>query len=487
MATQAPYGDIFTVQTPNLQRASNLLYQEQQKREAMGYQDYLATQQQLQKEFANVRQADIPEVIDAYGKYKTAKQSLLFDRKLHRDPKLYAQKQQEANEAYANAMSKINGSIALKGQFDELSKRRLSNPDDFEDNAGTLMVQDMSTPMSKLSEGGWTPERYTYKGANFNFGDAIKAATGTPKTNYLPETLSADKLSFEQKGFSTANNPLQFHDVLSGYLGTKKADKAAAYFYDNSTTPEQKKEIQDKFLALPDDYFVGYGIDPKDVPAFKQRLMQDNAQSKAEAWSILQSQAYALNNPPKLADTKTRVNEAAKQDFELKKLGIEQAFREKMARLESALIEGRQKNNQGDVNNSIDALVDNQITSAKQGVGFGELGALPVDPATLKAMGITKALLSPDGNIIPVYEKDIKQNGQTFTQTWQGTPVTIDQWKAALGKRNIGQKYFQKKVPEIEPLNKSFNIVDPNTGEIILKNVSKEEADKAVQKGYKIN
>ncbi len=99
---------------------------------------------------------------------------------------------------------------------------------------------------------------------------------------------------------------------------------------------------------------------------------------------------------------------------------------------------------QADVNSSIDQLVDNQIQTAKQGAQFGELPTLPIDPATLNSMGIGKMILSPDGELIPVYNYTSTVNGQEVVTPTQGTPITIDQWKAALGKRNVGSKYFQK-------------------------------------------
>ncbi len=322
-----PFGDAFIVQTPALQRVSNQLYQEQQKREAQGYNDYLATQQALQKEFANVRQADVPEVIDSYQKFKAARQSLLFDPSVHRNPKLYAQKQQEANQAEANLRSQINGSIQLKTQFDELSKNRLANPDNFEDNAGTLMVQDMNVPTSKLTQAGWTPDRYMYAGVNYNLGDAIKNATGTKGQIYTPEVLSKDGLSYEQKGFTVANNPLQFHEILAHNITTHKADKTAALEY-KQYTPEQLQTVQDKFLSLPDEYFAGYGIAPKDIPTYKEQLNQDNGKSNAEKWSILQSQLYALSNPPQIADTKTRDNRGAILNAQLQNEKIMEGLRQ---------------------------------------------------------------------------------------------------------------------------------------------------------------
>ncbi len=111
---------------------------------------------------------------------------------------------------------------------------------------------------------------------------------------------------------------------------------------------------------------------------------------------------------------------------------------------------------QGMLNFTIDALFDNQVQAAKQGGMWGGASVMPVDPATLKALGVSRLLLSPDGKIIPESDyvaKDAK--GIEVIQSVKGASMTPEQYKAALGKRNVGTKYFQQQEPKTSTTNKS--------------------------------
>jgi hypothetical protein len=103
---------------------------------------------------------------------------------------------------------------------------------------------------------------------------------------------------------------------------------------------------------------------------------------------------------------------------------------------------------QSDINNSIDANVDRQIAQGKEVLNSGwasgmDTVPLSVDPGTLKALNVDNLLLSKDGQrIIPVWSQT---NADGTTTRVQGTPMTIDDYKMAIGKRNVGAKYFEKK------------------------------------------
>src|SRR5450631_3985815 len=91
-----PFGDAFLVSTPSLDRASNLLYQQQQNRQAQ-FQKYSSDMDsQLFQQLGNVKNVDIPEITDAWNSYRTSKQNLLFNKSLLRDPQAYAQAQIES-------------------------------------------------------------------------------------------------------------------------------------------------------------------------------------------------------------------------------------------------------------------------------------------------------------------------------------------------------------------------------------------------------
>lgn len=106
------------------------------------------------------------------------------------------------------------------------------------------------------------------------------------------------------------------------------------------------------------------------------------------------------------------------------------------------------KSNTQEMNNSyIDELVENQkqraqSTSAAWGGNYGEI---PADQATLLALKADKIRYNPDNNTyIPEWKEKVgkDKDGNDVFETKTGTPMTEMDYKAALGKRDIGSKYF---------------------------------------------
>ncbi len=440
-----PYGDAFIVETPHLDAAANRLYAQEQQRKQMGYNEYLATQQQLSKEFANVRSADVPDAIKAYNDWKYTKQQMLFNPKVKNNPNEYALAQQKEQESLGNLRQLINGSTQLKDQDKSLSEDLVRNRDLYHDQAGAALSNWMQMPLKdRVANGYISATPLLYQGTNTDFGALEKTAIGEQKASYLPETKSADGLSFEQKGFVRGNNPLQFYAMYSGELAKRKAGQDASAAYKQIPT-ELKQEIEQDFNDIPDSDWQKWGIP-------KPNLSQDHGQSDAEKFAILKAQQYAVMNPPQDADVKTRDNKAAISDLQLQKEkemeGIRQANRVSLSKLNDKLVKGRQEGNQQNVNSSIDDLVAGQIEFAKN--PFNKGLPLPVDPATLKTFDVDALRLSNDGaHIIPEWTD--KDGTVKF-----GSPMRVEDYKAALGKRNVGAKYFQSKgVSGIKPIEKT--------------------------------
>jgi hypothetical protein len=108
---------------------------------------------------------------------------------------------------------------------------------------------------------------------------------------------------------------------------------------------------------------------------------------------------------------------------------------------------------QQDINNSIDQRVDDQISRAQQELDsqpkntlYGKPVYLSVDPATLKAMNVENLQYVGNGTIVPVWHETINKGTPQETQVEkQGTPMKVEDWKMAEGKRNVGAKYFESK------------------------------------------
>lgn len=440
-----PYGDAFIVQTPALQNAANMLYRQQQQRLQMGYQDWQATQRQLQKEFANVRSADIGDVMKAYDEYKFAKQKTLFDPKVIHDKKAYAEAIQSANEKKAQLQQMINGSNELKEQDKNYADDIAKNRDLYTDNAGTTLAQWMQMPMTQRVKSGYIGNQpLLYQGTNTDFGKLEKDAAGVNQTTYLPEGLSADKLSYEQKGFSHLNNPVHFYHLYSGELAKRQVGKDASAAW-QKIPDEVKAETEKEFNELPDSYWQGYGIP-------KPNLTQDSGQSNAEKFAILKAQQYALANEPQIADTKTRENKSAILDAQLKNEktmeGLRQGNRMAIEKLKHQYRQADKQSQDGFLDGYIDQLKQDALKNPrdyKHGNTIEKQYAIKASPQ-VKQLFEQQTLVG--GKNVKVYPDEIRflQNGDVLPVYYLGSgkvravdtdltkPISQEEFKLLLAK-----------------------------------------------------
>lgn len=304
IATQKGDGAADVMQWGNLDRATNQIYQEQKQREARGYQDYLQGQQSLQKEFANVRSADIPDVVNSYNNLKKIKQDILFNPKIQNDAVALAKRTQESQIAEAQLRQQIAASQETKKNDESINARMLSHPDDFTENAGQLHTQHMNLPLSeRIKIGALGDSPYAYQGTNTDFGKLSKTAQGTLKTTpFGEETPTADQYSLEQKQISRFNNPVQYAQNMYGSLQKARAGQDAAKLL-NQMSPQQVSQIQSSFNAIPDQEFEQkWGIKKQDLI---NGVLPDD---KAGNYVLLDAMKYATMNMPQAAASKFRPN-----------------------------------------------------------------------------------------------------------------------------------------------------------------------------------
>lgn len=309
VATRVGEGNANIMSWGNLDRAANQLYQEQKQREARGYNDYLQGQAALQKEFANVRSADVPDVVNDYNTLKKIKQSILFDEKIKSNPTLLAQKQQEANIADAQLRQRIAASQQLKESDKMLVTDMFHNSDKYDYEKRKEHSVDMNLPLSeriKLGRLDGTP--YLYQG-----GDAtklmplVKQAMGTQKAIPIGEEVVADDgYKIEQKHINRGNNPVQYASTMYKGMQTNKLGQYASAEL-SKMTPQQIATITSKFNNIPDTEFEQkWGVKKEDLV---NGVLPDD---KTGQYVLLDAMQYAINNMPKEAESKFRPNEAFK-------------------------------------------------------------------------------------------------------------------------------------------------------------------------------
>jgi hypothetical protein len=214
----------------------------------------------------------------------------------------------------------IHSSIETQNFDKSMNEDMVRNPDSYNDNARTILSSALQIPTSQRLKLGYNSvEPYLYPGGNYDWQKSIKDAQGTPQTIFGQQTLSKDNLNYVTPTFKALSNPAQFMQSLMGDLAKKKAGKSASYEY-SQLSPDQVNAVNQAYNAIPQTEFDKWGIQKPnlDVP--------DQSNSAAQYVSYL-SKLHAINNLPTPSETKTIPNEAAKQAFELKKLGIEHTNR----------------------------------------------------------------------------------------------------------------------------------------------------------------
>lgn len=482
MPQQAPFGDIFLVNTPSLDRTGALLYQEQKQRQAKAAQENDALDANMQKEFAKVRSADVPDVIDNWSKYKTLTKQLLFDKDLQKDPKKYAVVQQQANEALANTHGIINGSQEEKARQQGLIQAHSTHPDNFNDDFGTLMGAAQKLPlrqMSQYKQNGkpidlTNMDSYMYQGPDQDFSKIFTAAAGQPKSTGYTENTPIDKngLQYNQSSYEFGNTPQQYAQIVLGGLGAHKASKAASFLW-NHVLQEKRDKVDQAYAAIPKEKWQRAGIAaPQDLPT--------NTGNDAVDFANFQAKQYFLGNEPR-AKVQVHTNEAKKFQMETDRQMRMKAIEHGNAK---DLIDYRKSidPNDKEMNN---LWIDKYIQSAKEeanntlpveykyknGTRVYEHN-IPMDPTlatSLQKSGVTPTYLriTSDGKFRPIYLKTDKEgvplgeNGKYLVDETLSQPITEEQLGVTLGKKNVTGKQRAKEINTI--LNKGPKVTKPKS------------------------
>lgn len=468
MPQQAAYGDIFLAGTPALDRTSALLYQEQRQRQAKSAQDNAAAEAGMQKEFANVRSADVPDLVDTYTKYKGFKKQVLFDKDLQKDPKKFAAAQQQANEALSDVHSLINGSKELKDQYKGLNTAHGTHPDNFVDNYGELASAAQSTPLKQLKThklGDLSNlDTFLYKGPDQDFSKIFTAAAGQPKQVYSAE-VPVDKSGLQTKvtPYLFGNTPQQYAENVIGSLGARKASKAASFLWNHVPQTDREKVDQD-FAAIPADKWTKAGIPkPQDLPT--------NTGNYAVDFANYQAKKYFLANEPKEGVPVFRTNEAKKLGLENQNRQLMEAIRfgheKDLIGLRQAAKEGGDKTNDLWVDTFIqnikkDALKTPPVEYKYQDGRKVYEHDIPLDPTlatSLQKAGITPTFMRvmSDGKFRVIYAKtDDKgkpitgENGKVLVDKTLSVPITEEQLAVNLGKKNVTGKARAKEIINVQ-------------------------------------
>jgi len=308
LSVRAGEGGADVLSFGQLDRAANLMYQEQKQKEAQGYKEYQLGQQELSKDFSKVRSADIPDLMDRYNVLKQKKQKLLFDPKIKNDAIAFAEAQKEANLAEAEFRNLMAESVEVKELDNQITKRLSTNRDEFDDEKVPTLFEAFKMPTSQRKEKnliGAEPFRYTGMDMK-GLANLSKSAMGTlQKVPFGQEVETDGGYNFEQKFIGRTNDPVQYATNMYKGMQTNKYTQGARASL-SQMSPIQINQIQSAYNAIPDAEFEAkWGRKKEDL----LKAFSANPDDKVGQYVTLDAMQYAVNNMPKEVESKRRKND----------------------------------------------------------------------------------------------------------------------------------------------------------------------------------
>jgi len=475
-----PYGDIFLVNTPSLDSVAKQLYVQQQQRQLRQQQENQALDNMLQKDFTNIRAVDTPDVVNSYNKYKQLKKNLLFNKDLQRDPMLYNQAQQAANQAFADMNKHINQSKEIKEMTKTMTTDRFKNPDAYADDYGQRVAMLNSTPVSELANApdlvNW--DMYRYQGSNTNFNDIVNKVYGQPrKIVGKEEALDKQGIQFRSPVYEYGTPPAQVYEGLVNALD-HKTERDAAYKW-KQLTPDVVQKIETDYNAIPQSKWEQMGL-----PGPQKIDLRGG--SDAEKYMRLLAMQNAINTTPRLSGYEKRTSEKAKMDLQYANQLKLQAIKHANAKELVALRKDAEKDpdmNDLWVTSYVGKLKDEayQKPASPYKYATGSTSQeydIPVDPILGKALSVGNVepdavRVDKDGKFRRIFYKryeegdtdipkgkkvgDLKSSNGNIEvdQTLSRPQITQEQLELALGKRALTGKQLNKQMVNTVGGNKS--------------------------------
>jgi len=307
------YGDIYTIPTSAVDNIAARLIQEQRQRELEKRQQDKALEDEFAKNVAGVKSADIPEITQAYNKFKQA--HIELQRKGN---KATPEDQMKVMLEKANAFSAINASkedkeyLALRAKEGKNNKRY--NPD-----YQIRINEKLNTPTSKRNR-DLDDDDLLYKYAMPNIDKEIKAAVTPPMGKEVVEidlgVDGSDPLKDKKKTYKVINPPNAVYNSLYHGIGSRADNDAFSQFMINSLNDDEKKKLRTDFevkIASP-EFKAVYG----DVQPFPESASKTDL-GEAVALKVMQSFVdLPLNGTEKSVLNADRNKDRALEDWKIK-------------------------------------------------------------------------------------------------------------------------------------------------------------------------
>jgi hypothetical protein len=521
-----PWGDIYTVATPETDKAVQTLVQHQNQMDLVGARQRQVAKKALDmqqyKLGSNLRPGDEEKFTQLYSDAKNASINLLNNQnKVPIDQ--YLQLQNDANEKWGKAMQ-------LAAQSKEERQNEIKtlaaindakNQGQFIDNAADVWSKRMNLPIDQIGSvpikdaNGNTitmdltnPRNLLYQSTT-DFTPALTKARGTerPLAINVTQPNSSNILTTKFKGLNTA--PDFANSLLGDVVSNVGKNNAGKVIRDFNTTygninPNTYAATEAAYNAKISDpnYLKAYGFTSPDQLKINLPQGIDNTPT-GQAIKFLAMQ-HVLNNPLTYQgiDVKTNKDIAMQKNMDIwkEKLALGTAAKKDVLLFSDNLKKLPIKEQQ----NSLEGLIDTANKNAEDvpiptviqnltGLSSGvikhlkptqELSAGFTKPIEYKdETGAIKSIKTqpsdiyalPNDNYAVVY-KHPDGTEEVVPHTRQGIR---DAWEKGIYNTSAATSFLHK------PPTSTYNVINPKTGEVIMK-VDEAGATKAKLKGYKI-
>lgn len=294
---QFPFGDAFIVDTPNIDRVSQQLYMEQKQREAQQERNNAAMDDAFSKNLYKIRDADAPELVKKYDKWKNLKINAAKKR-----GRLSIEEQGEILKAQSDMDSHIASSAADKEWEEGTGKDIKTNYNRYKTDATGYLVQRRGLPLSKIDRN--KDNEIYYKGSLTNFDPLLKNAEGS-QVDAEAEIEKLDDYYNRVKSVKRYNTPSsRYNNIIGGIVGSQGHEDFVKTF--GTFTPEQYDAVKKQYETIMADPTVQkrWGTD-----AVGGLPPDDNLKTDAEKIAKFNTMLWATNHTPIVAGFKDQPNE----------------------------------------------------------------------------------------------------------------------------------------------------------------------------------
>jgi hypothetical protein len=457
-----PWGGIYKAQTPFTDQVTAQLLAQQQDRRKYVQDTTTQTDETMNKELANVRSVDMPDVMDSYGKWKNlAMQSL--SPKVMSNPTLYNQLQIQKNAALGETMGKINRSAQYNALGKQIGTNIQSRPDYFSDDAGKRLSAFYSTPSDQLASGTYNGQpmdftdmqQYRYQGGA-DLSKLHEASKGKPVTHYDNGTTDATGVQTTQHGYQYGNTPLEYRNSYLPGLAGNQANRSARFNWAQHSGNQQDLDALDAAYQSSPNWKI-LGMAPQQLPPYNPNDPVGNE-------ATYQAKQYLIGMNPNEVKASAITNQGAKANLQFDHQKAMEALKENDREALAGMKHNWKNMDDKSKDDAMNGVVNDMLTSAKNG---GVVSYMPAAGGVKRQYDIPastilkKEFAVPDdkGHPIPVDAFRLSEDGQTVTPIFYkpgqtgnvrsvdadiSKPMTIGEFKARAAKAMFGAKESAK-------------------------------------------